>query len=268
MMMFSIGNKTIPAIPALERGLDVLERVSGLDTPLTLTALARSCGRSVSEIQRVVACLHQRGYLCRDFNGAYRVSSKLFRMGQMYAPFKNLLTQASLPMREFAQRTGESVHISILAEDRLLILANVPGPGYVQLGVNVGSVHDPAISASGKVLLAAMASPDLEAFIKRNAVKPDAVKSLRPRLAKIRHSGYEYVESHLFHGVYDLALGVMMPGGESIAALACSWLRPRKDTGNKRNHALRLLLPKLRYCARQIAAAFEPAAVNTKEMTP
>ena len=261
-MMLCTNNKTLPAIPALERGLDVLERVSVTDTSRTLTALARSCGRSVSELQRVVACLHQRGYLCRDSSGAYRISSKLFRLGHACPPFQDLLTRARGPMREFALRTGESVHISILAEDQLLILANVPGPGYMQLGVNVGSVHNPIRSASGKVLLSAMTSVDLQAFIKRNAVKPRDVQALRPRLAGIRRRGYEYVESHLFRGVYDLALGVTIPGGESIAAVACSWLRPRNHAGKGSNKAWSLLLPKLRYCAREIAAALEPTTAD------
>lgn len=270
--MFITNNKMLLGIPALERGLDVLERISGTDLPLTLTTIARSCGRSVSELQRVVACLHRRGYLLRDGTGAYRVSSKLFRMGQACPPFQDLLTRSRAPMREFAQRTGEAVHISVMAEDRLLILANVPGPGYVQLGVNAGSTHDPIISASGKVLLATMPSADFDAFIKRNGVKPHDVKSLRRQLTAIRLRGYEYVESHLFCGVYDLALAVTMPGGQCVATVACSWLRPRNRATGGEYKAVQSLLPKLRDCAAQIIIAFEPAPTeahpSAKEVIP
>ncbi len=257
-----------PAIPALERGLDVLERVSGLDTPLTLTAIARLCGRSVSELQRVVACLHQRGYLFRDSGGAYRVSSKLFRMGQACPPFQDLLTRSRIPMRRFAQTTGESVHISVLVEDRLLILANVPGPGYVQLGINAGTPHDPILSASGRVFLAAMPSGEFEAFISRNNIKPDRVKALHPQLARISRSGYECVESHLYCGVYDLALAVKSRDGECVAALACSYLRPRNYSAAGRTLAVKNLLPKLRQCSRQIADTFDSPPSRQAEAIP
>ena len=256
------------AIPALERGLDVLEHVSGVDTPLTLTAVARLCGRSVSELQRVVACLHQRGYLFRDAGGTYRVSSKLFRMGQACPPFQDLLTRSRLPMRRFAQTSGEAVHISVLAEDRLLILANVPGPGYLQLGINAGTPHDPILSASGRVFLAAMLPAEYEAFIKRNSIKPERVKALNPRLARIGRSGYECVESHLYCGVYDLALAVKSRDGECVAALACSYLRPRNYSAAGRTLAMQTLLPKLRQCAQQIAAAFDSVPSGQEEAMP
>ena len=257
--MLLANNKTATVIPALERGLDVLEHISTVDTPLTLTAIARSCGRSVSELQRVVACLHRRGYLFRDAGGAYRVSSKLFQMGQACPPFQDVLTRSRVPMRVFAHRSGEAVHLSVMAEDRLLILANVPGPGYLQLGVNVGTLHDPMLSPSGRVLLAAMSAVDLAAYTKRTGIAASQVKSLDRHLARIRGRGYECVESPLYHGIYDLAVGVTAPGGECIAAVACSFLRSRDSSAGGRAMAVQSLLPKLRSCSRQITAALEPA---------
>jgi DNA-binding IclR family transcriptional regulator len=257
---------TGPAIPALERGLDVLERISGLDGPLTLTAIARMCGRSVSELQRVVACLHRRGYLYRDAAGAYRVSSKLFRLGQVCPPFQDLLAHARPAMREFSRRTGRAMHIGTLAEDLLLILANITGPAYLQLAVTVGSTHDPLASASGRVLLAAMPGQEFEAFAERNKLGPRQVKSLRPQLAAIRRRGYEFVESHLFSGVYDLALGVPGPDGRCLAAVACSWLRPRDGASGGKDKPLRTLLPELQDCAGHISAAFDPVSSLSGEV--
>jgi hypothetical protein len=46
---------------------------------------------------------------------------------------------------------------------------------------------------------------------------------------KIRHSGHEYLKSHLLHGVYDLALGVIMPGGSVTKAYRnfSDWLQKK-----------------------------------------
>jgi hypothetical protein len=46
--------------PALEKGLDILERLSLSETGLSLSEIARDLGRSVSEIFRMLVVLEQR----------------------------------------------------------------------------------------------------------------------------------------------------------------------------------------------------------------
>ncbi len=265
MIMIMSNDKPVPNVPALERGLDVLEGMLTQESALTLTAIARRCGRSVSELQRVVTCLHHRGYLLRDALGAYRVSSKLFRMGQACTPFQELLVHAWAPMRQFAGQTGQSVHISVLSEDQLLILANVSGTGYLQLGVTAGSTHDPIISASGRVLLASMDSKELLGLLKRNRVSAQQAWPLQLRLGLIRQRGYELVQSHLYRGVYDLALCAPAQDGSLVAAVACSYLRPRQGLQGQQMPAPARLLQKLRHCAGGISAACEPQAIACEE---
>lgn len=47
--------------PALEKGLDILERLSLSEAGLSLSEIARDLGRSVSEIFRMLVVLQQRG---------------------------------------------------------------------------------------------------------------------------------------------------------------------------------------------------------------
>ena len=49
-------------VPALEKGLDLLELLSARADPQSLTALARTLGRSSSELFRMITCLERRGY--------------------------------------------------------------------------------------------------------------------------------------------------------------------------------------------------------------
>ena len=53
-------------VPALEKGLDLLEYVSGREAPETLGEIARGLGRSPGEIFRMLNCLERRGYLARE----------------------------------------------------------------------------------------------------------------------------------------------------------------------------------------------------------
>jgi len=62
-----MNNKRRPSlVPALDKGFDILKFMVTASEPQTLTQISRSVGRSVSEIQRMVACLQQRSYLVRN----------------------------------------------------------------------------------------------------------------------------------------------------------------------------------------------------------
>src|SRR5262245_51198418 len=57
------------AVPALEKGLDVLELLAKAHQPLGLNEVAAALGRSRQELFRIMVCLHTRGYLLRDASG-------------------------------------------------------------------------------------------------------------------------------------------------------------------------------------------------------
>jgi DNA-binding IclR family transcriptional regulator len=222
-------------VPALEKGLDALELVHSSAGALSLTEIARACGRSVSEMQRVVPYLAHRGYFVRDARGLYRGSSKMFRIGNHNPPFRDLVANAMGPMGEYSAKTGEGIHLSVLDGAELLILADSPGTGYLRIGVRVGSSHNPEETVSGRVLLEFSGNG-----------KPG-------RFDGIRKNGHEYSQSHLYRGVNDLAFPVLASDGAAIAAVATSWLDPSGGAGG----SLERLLPELGACALRISESFE-----------
>jgi DNA-binding IclR family transcriptional regulator len=237
------------AVPALAKGLAVLELFAESGQELTLSQIAKVCGRSISELQRVVPFLELRGYLIRNETGVYRLGSKLFRLANAHPPFKDLLIRALPLMRAFSDRTGESVHISTIADNRLLILGETPGTGYLQLAVRVGSTHDPTTTISGQVFLAHLGQPEALVILGQYGQGRAAL----PHLEKIRRQGYEFHESYMIKGVFDLAVPVLLPGTSILAVLVCSWVE-RQGLKPK----IKRLLPALNQCAAALAAAYEP----------
>lgn len=240
--------------PALDRGMDILEFMASVPGSQTLTQLARSVGRSVSEIQRMVTCLQQRSYLVRDSLGAFRLSSKLFGLAHQHPPYRDLLSRARPAMEEFVARTGESVLVSILAEDRLLLVGQVEGHGPVRLALEVGLSQDPIHAVSGRVLLSGWASGDLAAWMSRRRFPSAQRAELLARLELVRHRGYDESEGETIEGVHGLAVPVALPGKRIIAALATPWLQRRQKPLKQS-----MLLRHLRAAATQVAAAYEPS---------
>ena len=242
-------------VPALDRGLDVIEFMARTNEPLSLTEIARAVARTVSEVQRTVARLAARAYLVRGEHGAYRLSSKLFRLATTYPPFRDLVSRALGPMQRFADATSEAVHLGVLSDDQLLIVAQVEGQGIVRLSLQVGSTQDPLQTVSGRILLSGQAREELSAFEQRRKLSPSARARLAATAVGLAARGYEYAGSARVHGVQDVGVPVALPGGATIAALTCSFL-PLKAA----KPAPAPLVSALRVAAAAISASYEPLA--------
>ena len=248
-------------VPALERGLDVLELLAGRGTDMTQAEIARALGRSPSELFRTLTALDRRGYLTRDpDSGAFGLTLRLFALGSRHRPHEGLVRAAERPMRALVEETGESCHLSVLDRGQLLVLAQEEGPGRVRLSVAVGSTIPPRQAASGRVLLAALGDTERDATL---AADPDwlaldeaAQAKERSRLDMVRQRGCEDAYGETVAGVSDLSVLIGGAGAATQAALAIAAL--------PRDHAawVAATLPALRRRAEEIAYAAGLASLD------
>ena len=107
-------------VPALEKGLDVLEALASAPDPQTLTELARALDRSSSVLFRIIDALEKRAYIARDpVSGTYHLTLKLYELAHTHSPVDQLLKAATFPMRVLADTIHESCHLSVLAHGKL-----------------------------------------------------------------------------------------------------------------------------------------------------
>ena len=153
-------------VPALEKGLDVVEALAVAAVPQTLADLARTLDRTSSELFRMIDALEKRAYIVRDpVSGAYRLTLKLFELAHTHSPVDHLLRAANLPMRDLAEEIHESVHISVLSRGMLLLIDQAESPERVRLSVEVGSQVPPLETVSGRLLIAYLDEDERERFL-------------------------------------------------------------------------------------------------------
>jgi DNA-binding IclR family transcriptional regulator len=141
------------AAPALDKGLDILELLSGEASGLTQTEIADAVGRTVSQIFRVLSTLEKRGYVYRDRqSGLYILSARLFDLANRHPPLRGLVAAAIGPMRELAERLSQSCNLSVLDEDRVRIIAQVESPADFGYRVRIGATFPIDSTAAGNVL--------------------------------------------------------------------------------------------------------------------
>lgn len=244
--------RTKYSVPALEKALDVLEYLSEQAVPLTQAQLARALKRQAGEIFRMLACLESRGYLRREpATGAYSLTLKLFELSRTHSPYELLLKVAQPLMRALAEELRESCHLSVIHHGRVLVLAQAESPKPFRLSVEVGSLHSPMHTASGRVLLGYMEETDREEILARErdwqGEKAAGRAAFLKRLATIRSRGYERAEGERFVGALDIGVPVGSPYSSMQAALTIAMLK------EKGGSSVDGMLPALQHCAAAIA---------------
>jgi len=195
-----VGNTSPPSyfVPALEKGLDLLEALAASPAPLSLVELARDLERGSAEIFRMLVCLERRAYIRRDLiSGKYTPTLRLFELAHGHSPLRTLLEAAEQPMREVSRRLGESCHLSVIERGKLLVIARVDSHESVRLTIDVGARFELQNTASGRLLLTAN--------------------------CQSMQASNETIE-----GVDDAVVRLGSGTGSVHAALAVSWLRSRR----------------------------------------
>ncbi len=217
------------SVPALEKGLDILECLARQETALTQAQLARALGRGTSELFRSLATLERRGYVRRDpASGAYGLTLRLYELGHVHSPHEGLVRAAERPMRLLTEEIRQSCHLSVIDRGRLLVLHQEESPTRVRLSVEVGSTVPILDAASGRLLLANLDEAVREAILARDTAFPrlsaGEQAALRERLASIRQREHETAVGETVEGVTDLAVPVGRRDGRVRAALTVAAL--------------------------------------------
>lgn len=214
--------------PALEKGLDILEALSGEADGLTLSALAQRLERSPSELYRMLVCLTRRGYVARDEESdRHALTLRLFELAHRHPPMQRLVAAALPLMRSLAAETDQSCHLSVFHEGRQLVVAQVDAPGAMGFGVRLGANSiDLLMSASGRVLLAfqekAQRAWMLDCY--RSAGGSARPKGLLALLERVRSDGFAEMDSFQVAGVHAVSFPALDVSGRAVASLTVPYL--------------------------------------------
>jgi DNA-binding IclR family transcriptional regulator len=224
-------------VPALEKGLDVLEALAFAPVPQSLSELARALKRTSSELFRMLSALEKRRYIERDpVSSKYSLTLRLYELAHTHSPVEKLLRAAALPMRALATRLKESCHISTLTAGRLIVLAEAESPTVYRFSVEVGSRFSAVNTASGRLLLSCMSDEEFQDWRRYSSdyqrLSLPARAKLRATLRHIRRSAISTAHNEPVIGVRSYAVLLGNPDTDLRAALAVASLDMRNKKEN------------------------------------
>lgn len=214
--------------PALDKGLDILELLAGIDGSLTQAEIAKELGRSPNEFYRMLDRLSRRGYVARIDGDRYALTLKMFGMAQFHAPTRRLASLATPLLRDLAAQTKQANQLVVFDRGNPVVIAQQEAPGYWGISIRVGSHIGLFDTGSGHVLLAFSSPERRQMMVAENqdtgAPARDIPKKLEARFEKIRKLGYESMPSAQTVGVTNLSAPVLAPNGEAVAAVTIPYL--------------------------------------------
>jgi DNA-binding IclR family transcriptional regulator len=215
--------------PALDKGLDIIELLAGIEGGLTQAEIAKALGRTPNEFYRMLDRLVRRGYVQRNEGDRYELTLKLFALAHLHAPIRRLVALAAPLMRDLAARTQQANHLAIYDKSGVTVIAQVDAPGYWGISIRVGARISLFSTGSGHVLLAFRNPQERTMMIAEHEFQPDdadQVEGMEERLEQIRERGYEIMPSLQTAGVCNLSAPVLGADGQALAALTCPYITP------------------------------------------
>ena len=216
-------------VPALSRGLALLEAFSAERPSLTLSELSKAVGLSRSSTYRLVYTLEDMGFLLRDKGSkSYRLGTRILGLGFAYLASQELVELARPHLEALRDRTNCSAHLGVVEGTELIYVVRVPDRKALTSHIRVGSRLAAHATSMGRAILSHLpeseirrrfAGVPLQAFTSHTATD---VESLIALLEADRARGYILSRSAFAEGIASVAAPVRDADGEVVAAINIS----------------------------------------------
>lgn len=223
-------------IKSVLKAMQLLEFMSIHNNEIRVKDLSRELNMEQSTVHRFLLTLEHLGYVHQtEKNGKYRLSLKLFEMGNNIIQSLDLHSQSLQVLQDLHKRMGETVHLVVLDKGEAVFVNKlVTYPTVVKYSY-IGKRSPAHCIASGKVLLAFLSQDELEDALKEKGLPRFTettitnLDELKKQLARIREEGLAYDIGEYEPIVNCVAAPVKNHMGQVIAAISVSGPSSRLD---------------------------------------
>lgn len=232
MLLFRMNAWTGPktqSVPALERGLLILEFLAQSRRGVTLTQLTRKLQLPRSTGHALLLTYQRTGYVLRcEKTGRYCLGFRLQALANMALGGTSLRTQAAPYLRQLMLDSGLAVHLAVMEDGEAILIDRIEAPGAPHLATWVGKRMGLHCTAVGKALISELPSAVLDELIRKQGLmryNENTIASRRAlRLAceNVQRLGYAIDDEEEEIGVRCIGAPVRNSSREVVAAISIS----------------------------------------------
>jgi DNA-binding IclR family transcriptional regulator len=213
---------------AANRVVDILELLAASPDGLALRDVSARLAAPKSSLLPLLRALMARGYLARGRTGEYRLGPGALELGAMGAGPRELVEVARPAIVELMRRSGETVFLGTLSNDRtsIVYVDRVESDHVIRYAGGVGDRRPLHATSSGKAILAFLSAEEREEILtslslaRHTARTVTSLPALRAALDEIRRAGVCVTIDELVPGASGIAAPVFDRHGRVAGACA------------------------------------------------
>lgn len=213
-------------VPALIRGLGILQDLSGERRRLTLSEVAASLRVTRSSAYRLLFTLSRLGFVLFDTETkTYALGPEVLRLGYGYLAARDLVEVATPHLVRLRDRTGWSAHLGELQGRDVVYLARVATRRSIASTVHVGTRLPARATTMGRILLSGLSPAEVRELYRDEPFPPVGQGSLAELIQQLADDGQAGVvvqDSGYEPGVASIAAPIHDMSGRVIAAVNIS----------------------------------------------
>lgn len=225
---------------SLQRAIKILEVLQRRSEPMRVSELASELRIPRSSAYLIVRELIGARLLSASLDRRIFLGPKLFELGMDYRDKVDLLREAAPIVRSLRDTTGETIQLSVLDVDALLVLLKEEGTQPVRIVSRVGSRVPVNWGAGGRLIVSDLAESQLRELLRTTMRESPTGKATTDdgafirQVQKAREQGYfiEIGETNEHAGC--IAAPVLDSAGRCIAALSIAVPEQRLKSPNRK----------------------------------
>jgi DNA-binding IclR family transcriptional regulator len=243
-------------IRVIVKAVDILDKLSSLDRGGGITELSRLTGMSKSTIHNLLSSLVRLNVANVDpITKRYSIGPRALHWASSFIGSADVAYVAGPYLERLRDLTGETAHLHITNGLHRICIMQVLSKHGLRRNLPVGEPRPLWSAATGRVLMTALSSEALDAYLSSIDAAPMTDRTIfrpediRQRVNAARKSGYEIAIEETELGVAGVSLAIRNHDGETVAAVTVSGPLSRWN-----NARILELLPAMLSSARQISS--------------
>jgi IclR family transcriptional regulator, pca regulon regulatory protein len=214
-------------VEALAKGIAVIESFDAQHPDMTLSDIARRTGTTPAAARRSLLTLMALGYV-GQVGKRFHLTPKVMILGGAFYSSARVDEVLGPEVRHIVETFGDACSVAVLVGQEVLYIAHASASRARRASAVVGARYPAFATSLGRVLLAGLPEPALEAYL--SALEPPRLTNrtlidkdeLRCAIASARDEGYATTVDQLDYGITALAVPIRGPDGRTVAALNSS----------------------------------------------
>lgn len=217
------------AVNSVVRALDILDCLGSRSREVGVSEISRELNIHKSTVSRMLSTMESRGYVSQNgASGKYCLGMRLVELASRKLEQIDLRGQARPFLEELVKATGETAHLAVLDQGKVVYIDKVDTPRTLMMRSRIGYRAFAHCTALGKAILAALPDDVVEKLIKEKGLPrftPNTIVdplALKEHLRNVRAQGFAVDDEENEEGIRCAAAPIMNHANQVVGALSVS----------------------------------------------